>query len=141
MFEPINRKAAEDRRSVPLDPVSLPTILQGQLLQTDANNYAVLADGAAFVPDPMWAFTATARLDSAVSETVSIMEAPFQARVDTDGYTGAPAKGDALVPGTGGNIGKLAVLAVVTVDHLKSVVAYCVKPPDSNGVMIFKATR
>ena len=71
MFEPINRKSPEDRRSVPLDPDSLPTILQGQVLQTDANDFAVLADGAAFVPDPMWAFTKTGRLDVDTANTVT----------------------------------------------------------------------
>jgi hypothetical protein len=141
MFEPINRKSPEDRRSVPLDPDSLPTILQGQLLTTDANDFAVLADGAAFVEDPMWAFTKTGRLDVDIANSVTVLEAPFMARVDTDGYTGTPAKGDALVPGTGGNVGKLAVLAVTTVDHLKSVVAYCQSPPDSDGVIVFKAIR
>jgi hypothetical protein len=141
MFEPINRKAVEDRRVVPLDPSSLPTILQGSLLQTDASDYAVLADGASLVPDPMWAFTKTARLDTTVSESITVVEAPFHARVDTDGYAGTPAKGDALVPGTGGDVGKMAVQVVSTVAHLSAVVAYCIKAPDSDGVIVFKAIR
>lgn len=140
MFEPINRKAAEDRRSVPLDPASLPTILQGQVLMTDANGYAVLGDGD--TADPMWAFTATARLDSQVSESVSVIEAPFIARLNTDGYVGNPAKNDTLAIGAGGgNVGKLVVQAVAAVADLKKVVAHCVQAPDSDGVMLFKAIR
>lgn len=141
MFEPINRKSPEDRRSVPLDPASLPTIAQGQVVQTDSSGYAVLADGASLVPDPMWAFTKTGRLDVDIAKSVTIMEAPFMFRVDTDGYAGSPAKGDSMEVGTAGNVGKLVVLAVTTVAHLQSIVAYCITPPDADGVAVFKAIR
>lgn len=141
MFEPINRKAAEDRRSVPLDPASLPTINQGQILQTDANDYAVLADGAAIVPDPMWAFTKTSRLDTKTAKSVTVLEAPFMAKVDADGHDGAITDGAALTLGTGAAAGKLVAIAPASVADLQAVVAYCVKAPDSDGVMLFKAIR
>ena len=139
MFEPINRKAPADRRSVPLDPASLPTIEQGQVLMTDANGFAVLGDGD--FADPMWAFTKTSRLDVAIAKSVTIMEAPFHARVDTNGYDGTPAKDDALIVGTGATAGLLVVQVVAAVAHLKAVVAYCVQPPDADGVIVIKTIR
>lgn len=142
MLKPINRKAPEDRRAVPFDPAVTTTILQGSVLQLDAaTGNAILADGAAVVPDPMWAFTKTGRLDTDQAKSVTVIEGPFVADVDTDGYDGTPAAGDALVPGTGGNVGKLVVQAVSTVAHLQSVVAYCVKPPDADGFIRIKTIR
>ena len=142
MFEPINRKAPEDRRSVALDPASLPTVAQGQIVSRDpADGYAKLADGAAVVPDPMWAFTATSRLDSAIASSLSVLEAPFVARVDTDGYAGTPAAGNALAVGTGANVGKLVVQAVAAVADLQAVVAYALTAPDADGVILIKAIR
>lgn len=140
-IELINRKSPEDRRSVPLDPASLPTILQGQVLQEDANGYAVLADGAGDIPDPMWAFTKTGRLDTDAGESVTVVEAPFEAYVDTDGYVGTPAAGDALIVGTTTEVGKLKVQAVSTVAHVMAVVARCVQAPDANGRLKIKAIR
>jgi hypothetical protein len=143
MFEPINRKAPEDRRSVPLDPASMPTIVAGQVLETNGSGYAVLADaGAHVVTDPMWAFTATARLDTTIAKSVSIIEAPFSARLGTEGYDGSPVKGSALAVGTAGTAGKLVIVASVdTVAKLQSLVAYCTKAPDSAGTIVIKAIR
>ena len=143
MLEPVNRKTAEDRRTVPLDPAALPTVLQGSVLQTDgsANGYAVLADGAAVVTDPMWSFTKSTRLDVQVAISVTVLEAPFVAEVDTDGYVGTPAAGDALEVGTGGNVGKLQTVAVVAVSDLQNVVAYCLRAPDADGKLRIKAIR
>lgn len=143
MLEPINRKAPEDRRSVPLDPAAPPTVLQGSVLQTDgtANGYAVLADGSALVPDPMWAFTKSSRLDVQEANAVSVLEAPFVAEVDTDGYDGSPAAGAALAIGTGGTVGKLVVVTVTTVADLQSVVAYCLRAADADGKIRIKAIR
>ena len=141
-FEVINRKAPEDRRSVPLDPASMPTILAGQVLETNDNGYAVLADsGAHVVVDPMWAFTATARLDVTISKSVTVVEAPFSARVNTDGYNGSPVKRNPLKVGTGATAGKLVVATISTVADLQAVVAYCTKAPDSAGVITIKAIR
>ena len=141
MFEPINRKSPEDRRSVPFDPAVTPTILQGQVLALDAaTGKAVLADGD--VPDPMWSFTKTARLDSITAKSVTVLEAPFMAKVNTDGYVGTPAPGDYLAVGTGGNVGKLVVLALNADATVNApIVARCVKGPDSNGIILFKAIR
>lgn len=143
MFEIINRKAAEDRRSVPTDPDTPPTVLQGQIVEIDAtDNYAKLADsGAGVVVAPLWAFTATARLDSAIADSLTVVEGPFSARVDTDVYVGTPTAKAALGVGTGGNVGKLVVVTVTGVDDLQGVVAYCVKPPDADGVMEIKVIR
>src|SRR3972149_3527705 len=105
-FELITRGAPEDRRSFPTNPTTPPTILAGQVLRKDpATGFAVLADGAAHVPDPMWAFTKTARLDSSVSKSITVVEAPFVGRVNADGYMGSPVAGDAFAIGTGGNAG------------------------------------
>lgn len=142
MLKPVNRKPYADRRAVPLDPASTPTIAQGNVLDTDANGYAVLADGASVVGDPMWAFTKTGRLDSAAADSVSVLEAPFVALVDTDGYVGTPAKDDALKVGTGGNVGKLEVEATVdSVAKLQGIVAYCLAPPNADGFIKIKAIR
>ena len=142
-FKPINRKAPEDRRSVPLDPAAPPTVLQGQVLEVDAaDGFAKLADGASVVAAPLWSFTKTGRLDVDIADSVTVLEANFSALVDTDGYVGTPAAGDALAVGTGGNVGKLVVLAVTAdATTLQSIVAYCTKPPDSDGFIEFKAIR
>ena len=141
MFEPINRKAAEDRRSVPLNPASMPTVEQGQVVSIDpVTNTAVLADGD--VPDPMWSFTKTSRLDSTIARSLTVLEAPFTARVGTAGYVGSPAAGDYLAVGTGGNVGRLVVQApVADASANLAIVARCIKAPDSDGVMVFKAIR
>jgi hypothetical protein len=141
MFEPINRKSPEDRRSVPFDPAVTPDILQGQVLSLDAaTSKAVLADGD--VPDPMWAFTKTGRLDTATAKSVTVLEAPFVAKVNVDGYVGTPAPGDYLAVGTAGNKGKLVVLALNADATVNApIVARCIKGPDSAGVILFKAIR
>ena len=143
MFEPINRKAPEDRRSVPLDPASPPTIKLGQILQVNGTTgYAALADGGALVTQPLWAFSKTGRLDVDIAHAVTVVEAPFSARVDTDGYYGSPVAGNALKVGTTTYVGKLVVESTIdTVAKLQSIVAYCVKAPDANGVIEFKAIR
>jgi hypothetical protein len=143
MFEPINRKSPEDRRSVHLDPASIPTIKQGQILEVDAaDGYAKLADGAAVVAAPLWAFTKSSRLDVSIAKAVTVLEAPFLARVDTDGYAGSPTAKAALAVGTAGNVGKLVVVSVTAdATTLQKVVAYCTKAPDADGVMEFKAIR
>lgn len=143
MFEPINRKTAADRRSVPLDPDNVPTIAQGQILEIDAaDGYAKLADaGAAVVVAPLWAWTKTTRLDVQIAKAVTVLEAPFVARVDTDGYDGSPVAKNALGVGTGATAGKLVVVTVSDVATLQSVVAYCTKGPDADGVIEFKAIR
>jgi hypothetical protein len=142
MFEPINRKSPEDRRAVAFDPTVTAAILQGQVLSLNpATSKAVLADGAANIPDPMWAFTKTGRLDSDIAKSVTVLEAPFQAKVDDDGHDGAIADGEALTVGTGGAVGKLVAITPASVADLQSVIAYCVKAPDSNSIMLFKAIR
>lgn len=143
MLKPINRKSPEDRRAVPFDPAVTTAILQGQILKTDpGTGKAVIADGAAVVQDPMWAFTKTGRLDTDTAEAVTVLEAPFVAEVDADGHAGTINAGDALGVGTGGNVGKL-VAVTVTADAttLQSVVGYAITAPDSDGVMKFKAIR
>lgn len=141
MFEVITRGAPEFRRSVPLDPASPATILPGQVCQI-ASGYAVLADGASVVAAPLWAFTKSTRLDAAVSNSVSVVEAPFSARVNTDGYNGSPVAGNPLKLGTTTNVGKL-VVQTVTADAttLQAVVAYCTKAPDADGVIEIKVIR
>jgi len=141
-FAPINRKAPYDRRSVPVDPNSPPTVEQGQILEVDATDgYAKLADGAAVVGAPLWAWTESSRPDSSISNSLTVLEAPFVARVGADGYAGSPAAKDALAVGTGGNVGKLVVVTVTAVADLQSVVAYCTKPPDADNVIEIKAIR
>lgn len=141
MIKPINQKAFEARRSVTLNPASLPTIKSGQVVATDANGYGVLADGAGVIGDPMWAISDTTRLDTIAAESISVIEAPFTALVGADGYTGTPAKGDALVLGTGANVGKLETKVLSTVADLQAVVAYCVAPPDADNNLKIKAIR
>lgn len=139
-IEMINRKAPEDRRSVPLNPASLPTIKAGQVLQL-VGGFAVLADGAAFVPDPMWAFTATGRLDVDQSKSVTVVEAQFQALVNSDCYVGSPAAGAALKIGTGADVGKLVVATLPADMSDGLVVATCVAAPDADGKLRIKAIR
>lgn len=143
MFELISRNAPENRRSVALDPTSPATFKLGQILQKDpSTQYAVLADGASLVTAPMWAFAGKGRLDVDVSNSVTIVEAQFSARVGQDGYAGSPVAGNALKVGTGGDKGKLVVEASVdSVAKLQGVVAYCTKSPDADGVIEFKAIR
>lgn len=142
MLKPINRKSPEDRRAVPFDPTVTTAILQGQVLTLDpATDKAIIADGAANIPDPMWAFTETGRLDTDIAKSVTVLEAPFVADVDADGHAGVIADGDALTIGTGGNVGKLVAISPATVADLQSVVGYCLKAPDSNNIMRFKAIR
>lgn len=141
MFEPINRKSPEDRRAVEFDPAILTAALPGSVVSLDAATGKVIAaDGD--VPDPMWVFSNAVRLDSAAAESLTVIEAPFEARVNTDGYAGTPVAGDYLIVGTGGGAGKLAV-TTVTADAttLGPVVGRCVVGPDSDGVIVFKATR
>lgn len=141
MFEPINRKAPEDRRPVPLKDGEV--VKQGQIVSLDpVTGKAVLADGAAFVPDPMWSFTASSRLDSATAKSLTVLEAPFIARVGADGHAGTIAAGNALKIGTSNDKGKLVAEATVdTVEKLQNVVAYAIKAPDSDSVLLFKAVR
>ena len=143
MFKPINRKSPEDRRSVPFDPAVTTTILQGQVLSLDpATDKAILADSANNpIPDPMWSFSKTGRLDTDEAESVTVVEAPFVADVDTDGHSGVINSGDALTVGTGASAGKLVAVTVSAVADLQNVIAYCVKAPDGDGVMRFKAIR
>jgi len=142
MFQPVNRKAPADRRSVPTDPTSPPTVLQGQVVEVDAaDGFAKLADGAAVVAAPLWSFTKSARLDSQVANSLTVMEAPFIARIGSDGYVGTPAAKDALIIGTTTEVGKLKVQAVSTVAHVVATVAYCTKAPDSDGVIEVKVIR
>lgn len=141
MFEIINRKAPEDRRSVPFDPTVLTAAPAGTIVSLDAaTGKAILASGD--VPDPMWVFTDPTRLDAGEAESVTVVEGPFEARVNTDGYVGSPTAGAYLAVGTAGNAGKL-VVQTVTADAttLGPVVARCVTPPDGDGVITFKAIR
>jgi hypothetical protein len=143
MFEIITRLAPEARRSVPLHPDTPATVAQGQILSVGAGGHAALADGAAVVPAPLWAFTKSGRLDVDIGKSVTVVEAPFVAKIGTDGYAGTPALGNALAVGTGADAGKLVVQAI-TADNcatLQAVVAYCTKAPDANGVIEFKAIR
>lgn len=139
-IEIINRKAAEDRRSVPLNAAAMPTIKAGQILQL-TGGYAVLADGAALVPDPMWAFTATGRLDVDQAKSVSVVEAPFQALVNADCYVGSPAAGATLKIGTGADKGKLTTATMPGDMSAGLVVATCVAAPDADGKLRIKAIR
>lgn len=139
-IEIINRKAAEDRRSVPLNPASMPTVKAGQILQL-TGGFAVLADGAAFVPDPMWAFTQTGRLDVDQGKAITVVEAPFQALVNTDCYVGSPTAGAALKIGTGADKGKLVVATLPADMSAGLVVATCVVAPDADGKLRIKAIR
>lgn len=141
MFEPINRKSPEDRRSVPFDPAVLTDAKQGQIVSLDAaTDKVVLADGD--VPDPMWVFSNTTRLDSSTAQSLTVLEAPFTARVGADAYDGSPSAGDYLAVGTGGTAGKLVIQALnADATQNGNIVARCIKAPDSDGVMLFKATR
>ncbi len=107
-----------------------------------ADGFAKLADGSSLVVSPAWAFTKTGRLDSDIAKSLTVLEAPFLARVGTDGYDGSPVAGNALGVGSGGTAGKLVVVTVTAdATTLQGVVAYCTKSPDSDGIMEFKAIR
>lgn len=137
----VSKLPPSDRRALPFDETTPPTILPGQVVAEDANGLAVLADGAATVESPKWAFTDSSRKDSSQAKSVTVVEGPFTADVDTDGYVGNPAKGDALQVGTGGNVGKLVVVAPASVADLQSVVAYCERPADADGFIRIRAIR
>jgi hypothetical protein len=139
-IEIINRKAAEDRRSVSLNPASMPVIKAGQVLRL-SGGFAILADGAAFVADPMWAFTSTGRLDVDQGKSVTVVEAPFQAFVNTDCYAGSPVAGAALKIGTGADVGKLVTATLPADMSAGLVVATCVAAPDADGKLRIKAIR
>lgn len=141
MFEIVNRKAPEDRRAVPFDPTVLTAAPAGTIISLDAaTDLGILASGD--VPDPMWVFTDPTRLDAAEAESVTVVEGPFVARVDTDGYVGSPTAGAYLAVGTAGNAGKL-VVATLDADATVNapIVARCLKAPDGDGVILFKAIR
>ena len=139
-IEIISRNAPEDRRSVPLNQASMPTIKAGQVLQM-SGGFAVLADGSAVVPDPMWAFTSTGRLDVDVSKSVTVVEAQFTALVSSDCYDGSPAAGNALKIGTGGTAGKLVVATLPADMSAGLVVAFCVAAPDADNKLKIKTVR
>lgn len=139
-IEITNRRAPEDRRSLPLNPAALPTIKAGQILQK-IGGFAVLADGAAVIPDPMWAFTQTGRLDTDISGSVTVVEAPFLAKVNDDGFAGTPAAGNALKVGTGADVGKLIVATLPADMSAGLVVAFCVSGPDADNKIEIKAVR
>lgn len=139
-IEIINRKAPEDRRSVPLNPSALPTIKAGQVLQL-SGGFAVLADGAAVVPDPMWAFTSTGRLDVDVSKSVTVVEAPFQALVSSDCFVGTPTAGAPLKIGTGADKGKLVAATLPADMSAGLVVAFCVEAANADNKLKIKAVR
>ena len=137
MLKPLNRKSPEDRRSVAFDPAVLTSAKPGTVLSLDAaTGKAILANGD--VPDPMWCWTDTSRLDSSTAKSLTVLEGPFEAYIDTEGYTGTPTAGAYLKP----NAGKLEVHTMNADATLNvAVVARCVVAPDSDGVMLIKAIR
>jgi len=135
----ISKLPPSDRRSLPVATGS--TILPGQVAEEDANGDLVLADGASIVESPKWAFTASSRVDAAEAEAMTVVEGPFTADVNTDGYVGTPVKGNAFEVGTGGNVGKLVVLAVIDGPTLQSIVAYCERAPDADGFIRIRVIR
>jgi hypothetical protein len=137
----VSKLPPSDRRALPFDEATPPTILPGQVVQENASALAVLADGASVVESPKWAFTDSARKDSSKASSVTVVEGPFTADVDTAGYDGNPAKGDALAVGTGGLVGKLVIIAPASVADLASVVAYCERPADADGFIRIRAIR
>lgn len=139
-IEIITRRAPEDRRSVALNPAALPTIKAGQVLQK-VGGFAVLADGAAPIPDPMFAFTQTGRLDTDISKSVTVVEAPFSAKINSDCYVGSPVAGNALKVGTGADKGKLVVATLPADQSAALVVAFCVTGPDADNKIEIKAVR
>ena len=136
----ISKLPPSDRRSLPVATGS--TILPGQVAEEDANGDLVLADGASIVESPKWAFTASSRVDAAEAEAMTVVEGPFTADVNTDGYVGTPVKGNAFEVGTGGNVGKLVVLTVTAdATTLQSIVAYCERAPDADGFIRIRVIR
>jgi hypothetical protein len=139
-IEIITRRAPEDRRSVALNPAALPTIKAGQVLQK-VGGFAVLADGAAPVPDPMFAFTQTGRLDTDISKSVTVVEAPFSAKISSDCYVTGVVAGNALKIGDGADKGKLKAATLPADMSAGLVVAWCVTGPDADNKIEIKAVR
>jgi len=140
----ISKNAPADRRPMKLDPttVSSINILPGQVLKENGSLYAVKADGASVVGGPVWAFTASSRPDVQSAKSLTVVDGPFVADIDTAGYVGSPALDAALKVGTAGDIGKLAVESPVdTVAKLQGVVAYCTRTADADGFIRVKVLR
>lgn len=137
----ISKIPPSDRRAMRLDPASPANISPGQMVVEDANTYAILADDSGDVTAPKFAFTDSQRADAADAQAVTVVEGPFTAEIDTEGYDGSPVKGDAMKAGTGGTAGKMVVFAPSTVADALAVVAYCERAPDANGFARFRIIR
>jgi hypothetical protein len=137
----ISKIPPADRRALRLDPASPAVIKPGQAVVEDASNYAVLADSANDVTAPKWAFTDSERVDAADAQAVTVVEGPFTAEMNTLGYDGTPAKGDAMKFGTGGTAGKLITFSPSTVADALDVVAYCERPANAEGFARFRVIR
>lgn len=149
MIKFISKTAPNDRRAIALDPATVATIgiKPGMVLKEGStpNFYLAKATDIALVPGPVFAFTDSSRKDVQAAKTLTVVDGPFVADIDADAYVApAPAQGDALAPGadaTPAENGKLKTLAVTTVAHLGSVVAYCTRGVDADGFIRIKVKR
>lgn len=134
MIKIISRNQADNRRGMEFDPGTV--ILPGQVVE-EVNGKAVLSPGTQPIA-PAWAFTSTTRKDSAIAGSITVVEGPFIADIDADGYTGVVAAQDLLAVDTA-NHGKLkTVAASADATVMALVVARCVRGP-SDGVIRIKA--
>ena len=144
MIKFISKNPPMDRRAVPLDPATVTTIAikPGQVLKKAASGFALKADGAAVVGGPVWAFTDSSRTDVQAAKSLTVVDGPFVAEVDTDCYIGSPALDAALQIDTGANVGKVVTLAVTAdATTLQAIVAYCTRTADADGFIEVKVIR
>lgn len=145
MIKFITKNQPSDRRAVPLDPATVLTIdvKPGQILKQGAlpNRYAVKADGAAVVAAPLFAFTATSRKDVQAAASITVVDGPFVAELDTDAYVGSPVLDSALKLGTGGSVGKLVVATMPADWAAMLVIAMVSRVADADGFIEVKVQR
>jgi hypothetical protein len=137
----ISKNPPADRRAMRLDPASPAVVSPGQVVVENAGTFAILGDSAGDVTAPKWAFTDSTRTDASSADSITVVEGPFTAEVDTEGYDGTPAKGDAMKLGTAGTAGKLVVFTPSTVADALAVVAYCERAADADGFIRIRTTR
>lgn len=140
-----DKVAPANRRVFKLDPTTIGSVAikPGMVVERNSSGFAVKGDGAHVIGGPAWAFVDTSRKDVAGAVSMTVVEGPFSAEINTDGYTGSPALNDPMACGTAGNVGKLATQTITANDctTLQKVLAYCTRTADADGFIEIKTVR
>jgi hypothetical protein len=143
----INDAAFRDRKPAKLPPkttlsdATLKTWKGGMVIREQADGSHVLADGAAFVPDPKFLLIGGDASDVLAARSIGYVEGPDTFKINNEAFVGNPVAGDELAIGTGGNVGKLVVVASTTPALLSAKVANVTKAADADGFITIKVVR